>query len=119
MPDIQIFGRKGSRETRACLRFFKERRIDHRFVDLSKRAIAPGELKRFTQRLGAAALLDEGSKAYADAGLAYLRLDDRQIFDRLLEDSVLLRLPLVRRGEEVTVGVDEDVWKAWVADGGQ
>ena len=48
MPDIQIFGRDDSAATRAALRFFSERRVVVHYVDLRKRGIAPGELRRFT-----------------------------------------------------------------------
>ena len=58
MPEIQVFGRDDSPETRAALRFFRERRVVVHYVDLKKRPIAAGELKRFTERLGPAALLD-------------------------------------------------------------
>ena len=47
MPDIQVFGRDDSAATRAALRFFRERRVVVHYVDLKKRAIAPGELRRF------------------------------------------------------------------------
>ena len=72
------------------------------YVDLRKRRIAPAELRRFVERLGARALLDESSKAYRDGGLAYLRMDDAEIVERLLADTRLLKLPLVRYGEAVT-----------------
>src|SRR5512146_737808 len=93
-PSIQIFGTADSRPTQAALRFFKERRINVVFVDLRRKPIAPGELKRFVEKLGAASLLDAESKRYKDLGLAYLRLDPDQIAARLLADSSLLRLPL-------------------------
>ena len=95
MPDIQVFGRDDSPDTRAAIRFFRERRVVVRYVDLRKRPIAPGELRRFTERLGARALLDETSRPYRDGGLAYLSLDDAGIVARLLADPRLLRLPLV------------------------
>ncbi len=113
--DVQVFGRDDDRATRAAQRFFKERRVAVHFVDLRRRTIAPGELRRFTERLGARALLDEAGRAYRDAGLGYVRLDDAEIAARLLEDPRLLRLPLVRWGREVTVGRDEATWKAWLA----
>jgi arsenate reductase-like glutaredoxin family protein len=84
------------------------------YVDLKKRPIAPGELKRFTERLGAAALLDPTSRAYRDAGLGYLSLDQGGIVARLQADPRLLRLPLARHGNEVTVGPDEATWAAWL-----
>ena len=83
------------------------------FVDLKKRPPAAGELKRFAQKFGARALLDEGSKSYRKANLGYLTMGDNEVFDRVIADPGLLRLPLVRFGNELTIGVDEKTWKAW------
>ena len=115
MPNIQVFGFEDDNATRACLRFFRERRIVVHFVDLRKKPIAAGELRRFTDRLGAAALLDTGSRGYREQGLAYLTTDTSGITSRLLADPRLIRLPLVRYGEEVTAGKAEAAWKAWLA----
>jgi arsenate reductase-like glutaredoxin family protein len=112
-PVVQVFGREDSQATRRCLRFFKERRMAISFVDVTRRPPAPAELRRFSQRHGARALLDEGSKAFKDSGMAWLRLDEADILARLQADPRLLRLPLARFGDEVSVGVDETAWKAW------
>jgi arsenate reductase-like glutaredoxin family protein len=111
---IQVFGLERDQATRAAQRFFKERRVAVSFVDLRKRAIAPGELRRFVERLGARALLDETSRAYRDAGLGYLRMDDGQVVERLMADPGLLRLPLVRNGNDVSAGPAESTWKEWL-----
>jgi arsenate reductase-like glutaredoxin family protein len=84
------------------------------FVDLRRRTIAPAELRRFVDRLGARSVLDETSRAYRDAGLGYLRMTDAEIADRLLADARLLRLPLVRNGNEVTAGRAEAIWADWL-----
>ena len=115
MPDIQLFGRDDSAATRAALRFFRERRVQVSYVDLKKRTIAPGELRRFVEKLGARQLLDETSKPYREQGLAYLSTTDAALSERLLRDARLLRLPLVRHGNDVTAGTDEATWKAWLA----
>jgi arsenate reductase (glutaredoxin) len=115
MPNIQVFGMEDSQATRAALRFFRERRIVVHFVDLRKKPIAPGELRRFTDRLGPAALLDTGSRPYREQGLAYLAADPAGITARLLADVRLIRLPLVRYGDDVTAGKAEETWKAWLA----
>ena len=114
MPDIQVFGMDDSAATRAAQRFFRERRIVVRYADLRKRPIAPGELRRFVERLGARALLDETSRAYRDAGLGYLTMSDAEIVERLLADPALLRVPLVRHGNEVTAGKAEATWAEWL-----
>jgi arsenate reductase-like glutaredoxin family protein len=110
---VQVFGRDDSQATRRCLRFFKERRMPVSFVDVARRPPAPAELRRFSQRHGVRALLDEDGRAYREAGLAWLRLSDADILERVQADPRLLRLPLARLGLEVTIGVDEATWTAW------
>ena len=112
--EVQIFGVNKSAETRKALRFFSERRIKTHFVDLTIRAASIGELRRFAQRFGAAALLDRSSKRFLELGLQYTILSDDRWIQKLSEDPQLLMMPLVRNGKEMTVGVDELVWKAWL-----
>lgn len=106
-----MFGRHDSAPTRAAQRFFKERRIEVHLVDLAKRPMAAGELRRFVERLGAAALADSEGKVWRDAGLGYLRMDAAELAERLLADQRLLRLPLVRAGSLVAAGKDEAAWQ--------
>jgi arsenate reductase-like glutaredoxin family protein len=110
-----MFGLVDSRPTQAALRFFKERRVNVTFVDLRRKGIAPGELRRFVERLGATALLDTEGRTYKDLGLGYMRLDDAEIVERLLLNNSLLRLPLVRFGNAFTAGPADATWKAWLA----
>jgi arsenate reductase-like glutaredoxin family protein len=112
---VQIFGSERDQGTRAAVRFFKERRVRIHQVDLARKPIARGELRRFVERLGARALLDETSRAFRDGGLAYMRLDDAEIVERLLSTPALLRLPLVRFANEVAAGRDETAWRRWFA----
>lgn len=108
---IQVFGRKDSRDTQKALRFFKERRVPVSFVDVTRKPPAPTELRRFAERLGPRALLDEEGRAYREGGLAYLRMDDDELIERLLREPALLRLPLVRAGSAVSAGADEAAWR--------
>lgn len=110
-PLIQVFGRDDSAATRAAERFFKERRLAIQFIDLRRKPIAAGELRRFVERLGAAALADTGGRAWTDAGLGYLRMDDAELAERLLANQGLLLLPLVRVGNGFAAGRDEAAWK--------
>lgn len=110
---VQIFGTHKSQDTKKALRFFKERRVALHFVDLRLRAIAMGELKRFVERYGASALVDDRSKAYADAGLAYLKIPEAQLLARLVDQPELLKQPLIRAGSALSVGWDESYWRRW------
>jgi arsenate reductase len=112
MASVQIFGIKGSQATRAAERFFKERRVAIQFVDLKQKPMALGEIRRFMERFGLAGLLDIESSAYVDAGLKYLRLSDAELLGRVEREPKLLRLPLIRAGNQLSIGHDEDSWKA-------
>jgi arsenate reductase (glutaredoxin) len=115
---VQIFGLGSDQATRAAQRFFKERRIPISFVDLRRKPIAAGELRRFVERLGARALADIEGKAWRDAGFGYLSIDDGELAERLLADQRLLRLPLVRAGNAFSAGRDEAAWKRMATGSG-
>lgn len=112
--DVQIFGVKKSSDTRKALRFFAERRIKTHFVDLMERAASRGELLRFAQKFGVAALVDETARRYAELGLRTARYGDERWLEILVEEPLLLKMPLVRRGNALTIGAAESTWKTWL-----
>jgi len=112
MMNVQIFGVKNSSATRAAERFFKERRIPIQLVDLKQKSMAPAEIKRFIDRFGLPSLLDTEGKAYVDAGMKYLKMSDAELLERIQRNPALLRLPLVRAANRVSIGHDEDGWKS-------
>ena len=113
--EVQVFGVRKSADTRAALRFFAERRIKTHFVDLAERAASPGELRRFAQKFGAEALLDRGSKRFAERGLKTALYGDEKWLEVLADEPLLLRMPLVRNQNKLTIGEAVDTWKEWVA----
>jgi arsenate reductase (glutaredoxin) len=113
--EIQIFGVRKSSDTRKALRFFSERRIKTHFVDLNERAASAGELKRFAQKFGIGALIDSGSARFQDLGLRHARMSDESWLLKLVEEPLLLKIPLVRNGNQLTIGLDEKTWKQWTA----
>jgi arsenate reductase-like glutaredoxin family protein len=112
--EVQVFGVKKSSETRAALRFFAERRVKVHFVDLAGRPASPGELTRFAQKFGVPALLDRESRRFAELGFASAAYSDARWLERLTEEPLLLRMPLVRFQQRLTVGPAEATWREWV-----
>ncbi len=112
MVGVQIFGVKNSQETRAAERFFKERGVKIHFVDVKQKPMAAGEIRRFIEKFGLAGLVDREGKAFEDAGLKYMKLSDGEMLGRIEREPKLLRLPLVRGGNLLSVGKDEEAWKA-------
>ena len=113
--EVQIFGIKKSADTRKALRFFAERRVKTHFVDLEERPASPGELNRFAQKFGAEALVNRQSRRFADLGMGSARLSDDRWVEKLALEPLLLRMPLVRYGQQLTVGDATDTWRDWTA----
>jgi arsenate reductase len=111
MLSVQIFGVKNSHAARAAERFFKERGVTIHLVDLKQRPMAPGEIRRFIDRFGLTGLLDTEGKSYTAAGLKYLKLSDSEVLARIEREPLLLRLPLVRASNKISIGHDEAAWK--------
>jgi arsenate reductase-like glutaredoxin family protein len=106
--EVQIFGVRKSADTRAALRFFAERRVKTHFVDLLERPASLGELRRFAEKFGLQALLDRESRRFAELGRPVATLE------RLSLEPLLLRMPLVRNQQQLTVGPAEKTWKEWM-----
>ena len=113
--EVQIFGVRKSADTRAALRFFAERRIKTHFVDLNERAASLGELRRFAQQFGVQSLIDRNVKRFTELGLTSALLSEERWLDKLTLEPLLLRMPLVRHQQQLTVGPAEETWRAWVA----
>lgn len=112
MP-IQVFGTKKSSETRAAQRFFAERRVPVHFVDLAERAASPGELRRFVQKFGVEALIDRDSKRFGELGLRSALYGEDKWLSLLTEEPLMLRQPLVRNGNLLSIGLATATWKEW------
>ena len=112
---VQIFGHRKSPETRQALRFFAERRVKSHFVDLQERAASPAELRRFAQKFGVQALVDRDSRRFVELGLGAARLSDERWLEKLVEEPLLLRVPLVRHEKELTVGAAVASWREWTS----
>ena len=113
--EVQIFGTRKSADTRKALRFFAERRVKTHFVDLGERPASRGELNRFAQKFGVTALIDRESRRYTELGLAHARLSVERWLERLYEEPLLLRVPLTRFANRLTIGAAEDTWREWIS----
>jgi len=111
--NIQIIGTKKCRETQKAERFFKERTIPYQFRDLSDKGISKGELENISNVVPLDELIDRESKRFKDRGMQFMVFN---IEDELLDDSLLLKTPIVRNGKSVTVGYNPEVWNEWLIE---
>ena len=112
--NVQVFGFKDCQETRKALRFFSERRIAVHFVDLQERPASKGELRRFVDKYGAKAVIDTASPRFKALGLHVSGDSPQRQVERALTEPRLLKTPLVRIDQRVTIGYAPDDWTSWL-----
>lgn len=107
----QLLGHPKSKITRKAQRFFSDRGVTVTFNDLRKRPPTPGELRKWVERFGVEAVIDRDSAAYRDGGLGYLSAGVDTWLEQFASEPMLLRLPLVRCGSQLSVGDDPAAWQ--------
>ena len=112
--NVQVFGFKDCQETRKALRFFSDRRVVVHFVDLREKPASRGELRRFADTHGAAALIARDSPRFKALGLHVSGDSPQRQLERALIEPRLLRTPLVRVDQRVSVGYAPDDWTTWI-----
>jgi arsenate reductase len=110
-PMIQIFGTSKSRDTQKAIRFFKERRAPFQFIDLAEKAMSRGELESVARSVPLDRLIDREGSLFGKLGLEYQEFDTAE---KLLENPLLFKMPVVRDKNRATAGLAEDIWRTWL-----
>ena len=111
--NIQIFGVSKSADTRKAERYFKERRIRFQSIDMKKYGMSGGEFDSVLRAVGGIDnLIDWDSKSPDIDLLRYLASTaDKE--DKVYDNQMLIKMPVVRNGKQATVGYCPEVWKTW------
>ncbi|MBQ8922266.1 MAG: ArsC family transcriptional regulator [Oscillospiraceae bacterium] len=109
--NIQIFGKSKCFDTKKAERFFKERHIRFQSVDLPSKGMSKRELESVIRAVGGIEQLVNPKDQ--DYPLFQHLLPDAQ-FEMLLETPEMLRTPIVRNGQQATVGEASAIWKKWI-----
>ena len=111
--NIQIFGKSKCFDTKKAERYFKERRIKFQSIDLKKYGMSPKEFDSVLRAVGGIDnLIDWDSKAEAVTLMRYME-DKAAIEDKVFDDPMLMKTPVVRNGKQATVGYCPEVWAKW------
>ncbi len=114
---IQIYISKKNFDSQKADRFFKERRVTVQVMDISpkgKHKLGPRELQLFASAMPLVDLIDREDKKVKEHPACYYDRDS-YLQPAILEAPWLLKSPIVRNGNKVTVGYCPEVWTAWLA----
>jgi len=110
--NIQIFGIKKCFDTKKAERYFKERKINYQFVDLTMLGLSKGELQSVKVAVGLKNLLNNQAKDYKRLNMDHIISANLQE-EILINNPSLYKTPIVRNGKQATVGYEPKVWDSW------
>ena len=110
--NIQLYAGKKNFDTQKTERYFKERRISFQTFDLKKHKLGEREVLLMIQEIGIDGLLDRENKKVKEHPACYY--DRAELLIPAIRDNPwLLKTPIVRNGNKVTVGYQPTVWDTW------
>lgn len=106
---LQIIGTKKNRDVQKAIRYCKESRVEFQFVDLCERDLSKREWESiFAAVSNAEELIDSTSQYYKKEGYSYRDYDP---VEELIMHPELMRLPILRNGNKVSVGFSDSFIK--------
>jgi len=111
--NIQIFGTSKCFDTKKAQRYFSERKIKAQYINIKEKPMSRGEFNSVKAAVGGLdALIDD--KCRDKNLLALVRyLTEEAKDEKVLENQILLKTPIVRNGKQAAIGYRPDVWKTW------
>ncbi len=111
--NIQIFGTAKSADTRKAERYFKERRIKFQSIDMKKYGMSGGEFDSVLRAVGGIDNLVDWECKSPDLELIRYMADKRDKEDKVFDNQMLIKRPVVRNGKKATVGYCPEIWATW------
>ena len=110
--NIQIYCGKKNFDAQKAERYFKERRIPFQALDLKKHKLGEREIRMMISAIGIEKLIDRDDKKVKEHPACYYDREDLLI-PAIQENPWLIRVPVVRNGNRMTIGYQPDVWAQW------
>lgn len=111
--NIQIFGISKCFDTKKAERWFQERRIRFQRIDLKQYGMSNGEFESVLRAVGGVDKLINWDKK--DPQIDLMRYMDSKADkeDKVFNDPLLMKTPIVRNGKAATVGYCPEIWATW------
>ena len=110
--NIQIYSGKKNFDTQKAERYFKERRIPVQMMDLKKHPLGEREIRLMLQNVGMEKLIDREDLKVKEHPACYYN-QESLLIPAIQEAPWLLKTPIVRNGNRITVGYQPEIWAQW------
>jgi arsenate reductase-like glutaredoxin family protein len=109
---IQAYYGQKNFDAQKAERYFKERRIPFQALDLKKHKLGEREIRMMIAAIGIEKLIDREDKKVKEHPACYYDREE-MLIPAIQENPWLLRLPIVRNGNKMTLGYQPDIWAQW------
>jgi arsenate reductase-like glutaredoxin family protein len=110
--NIQIYAGKKNFDTQKAERYFKERRIPFQSLDLKKHRLGEREIRLMLDAVGMEKLIDREDKKVKEHPACYFDRAE-MLIPAIQENPWLLKTPIVRNGNRITLGYAPEIWDKW------
>lgn len=110
--NILIYCIKKNFDVQKAERYFKERRIPFQTLDLKKHVLGEREVRQMFSAIGAENLIDRANPKVREHPACYYDREELLI-PAIRENPWLLKLPIVRNGNQMTTGFRPEIWEQW------
>ena len=111
---IKVYGIKNCNKVRDTFKWLKENDVEYEFIDLKKEPLSEGKLDEFVHKVGLDVLVNRRGMKWRQLGLKDKNLNEDELFDQLLEHQVMIKRPVLEKGEAILVGYDEDSFEGFL-----
>ncbi len=110
--NIQIYSDKKNFDVQKAERYFKERRIPVQMMNLKKHPLGEREIRLMLKAVGMEQLIDREDRKVREHPACYYN-QESMLIQAIQEAPWLLKTPVVRNGDKITVGYHPEVWDQW------
>ncbi len=111
---LEVIGITNCNTIKKTKEWLSDNNISYSFRDVKKEPLTPNELAELVMRAGLETLVNRQGRKWKMLGLSDKELTDNDLFEVLLEHQTMIKRPVLRRGEAVLVGFDEDALERFV-----
>ncbi len=111
---LEVIGITNCNTIKKTKEWLSDNNISYSFRDVKKEPLTPNELAELVMRAGLDTLVNRKGRKWKMLDLSGKELTDNDLFEVLLEHQTMIKRPVLRRGEAVMVGFDEDAMEQFV-----
>jgi Spx/MgsR family transcriptional regulator len=113
---LEVIGITQCNTIKKTISHLDENGVSFSFRDVKKEPLSPNELAELVKRVGLETLVNRKGRKWKMLGLSDKVLTDNDLFEVLLEHQTMIKRPVLRFGEAVMVGFDEDAISEFVGE---